>query len=114
MSTSLARPLGRDDDVRGLDVAVNDPALGGVHQGLRDLKRDVDRLADRQAPGRLDALPDRHAFDVLEGDVVERPVLPDAEDPRDIFVVEPRGRSPLLVEPRDDFGVSSLDRAAAA
>ena len=39
---------------------------------------------------------------------MEDPVLPDAVDPRDILVIELRGRSPLLVEPRDDFGIGGL------
>ncbi len=60
------------------------------------------------APARLDPLPHRLALDVLEGDVVKRPVLPDAEHPRDVLVVEPRRRPPLLVKPRDDLGVAGL------
>ena len=39
-----------------------------------------------------------------------RPVLSDAEDPRDVLVIESGGRSPLLVEPRDDLGVIGLIR----
>ena len=44
----LRPALGRDDDVRRLDVAMDDPALGGMDQGVGDLEGVVDRLADRQ------------------------------------------------------------------
>ena len=77
---------------------------------MGDLEGDVDRLGDRQRAGCLDPLADRHALDVLEGDVVDRSVLADAVDPRDVLVVELGGGSPLLVEPADDLRVGGLIR----
>ena len=68
----------------------------------------MDRLAHRQGPDGLDPLPDGLSFDELEGDVMEGPILPDTENSRDVFVIEPGGRSPLLVEPRDNLGITSL------
>ena len=65
---------------------------------------------DRQRPVLVDPLADRDPLDVFEGDVVVRPVLADAVDPRDVLVVE-LGRGPaLLVEPLDDLGVARLVR----
>ena len=54
----LGPALRRDDDVRRLDVAMDHPALGGVDQGVGDLEREVDRLADRQGAVPLDPLAD--------------------------------------------------------
>ncbi len=64
--------------------------------------------AGRQRPGGLDPLADGHALDVFEGDVMERPVLADAEDAGDVLVVELGGGAAFLVESLDDFGVDGL------
>ena len=79
-----------------------------VHQGVRDLQGDVNGLRDRERPGFFDAMADRHALDVLEGDVVDMSILSDAVDTRDILVIESRGRSPFLVEPTNDLLIGSL------
>ena len=71
-------------------------------------ERDVDGLAGLERAGRLDPLAEGHALDVLEGDVMERAVLADAEDAGDVLVVELGGRSAFLVESLDDLGVDGL------
>ena len=104
----LGPALRSEDDIRGLDIAVNDAAAAGVHQSARDLQRDVDGLGYRQGPLRLDPLPHGRPLDVLEGDVVIHAVLADAEYPRDVLVVELRGGPSLLVESLDNFAVIRL------
>ena len=104
----LRPALGRDDDVRRLDVAMDDPALGGVHQGAGDLQREVDRLADRERTVALDPLADRRAFDVLEGDVVIPIVVADRVDPGDILVVESGRGAALLIESLDNLRIARL------
>ena len=81
---------------------------------MRNLKCDVDCMGHWQASCRFDPLPDGYSFDVLKGDVVMRPVLTDAVHSGDVFVIELRGRPPLLIETRDDLGIVRLDREAKA
>ena len=59
-------------DVLGLDVAVDDPALVGVLQRLRRLPDDVERVVDRELLLLVQPVPERFALD--EGhDVVQQP-----------------------------------------
>ncbi len=98
-------PLVRQDDVRGLDVAVQDPEPARVLQGLRDLARD--------AEGALLLEGAFHAQDVLDGPArhelhheVGRPVRIAEVDPLDdVLVLERGGRARLPLESFDEGGV---------
>ena len=65
----LGRALLVDQDVLGLDVAVDDVAGVGGAERAGDLDRVGDRLGDRQPPVAADAVLERLALDVLEDDV---------------------------------------------
>ncbi len=86
-------PLRSHDDVRWLDVAMDHAPLGGVNQGTCDLKREVDRRADRERTAALDPLANRRAFNILESDIVISIVMSDRVDPSDVLVVEPGRRT---------------------
>ena len=85
----------RDQDVRGLEVAVYDQVRVGVGDGFADGEEELDPLVDGQPQavrGRGDALP----FDVLEDQVRNALVVdPSVEQQRDAAVREPRQRLAL-------------------
>ena len=94
----LAR--GAHEQVRGLDVAVDDAALVRGVERARHLHREVDGLRDRDRAllqQLLDALPVAQLHDD------ERPsvVLPDVVDDADVRVVERGGEVGLAVEARE-------------
>ena len=60
--------LGRDKDVGGLDVPVNDPLLVGVLDGVADLHEQLQPLLDIQ-PLPVAVLGDGNAGDVLHDEV---------------------------------------------
>ena len=64
----LRAPVGVDEDVLGLDVAVHDAALVCCGERMSDLDRVRQRVADREPPAALDPLLERLAADVLEHD----------------------------------------------
>ena len=101
----LDPPVAGDEEVLGLEVAVDD-ALG-VRGGEppRDLDRVVERLAQRQRAARH-ALAQRLAFEQL-GDHVRRAVVrADVVDGEDVRVVERAGGARLLLEAPQAVGVS--------
>ncbi len=65
----LRAALRVDQDVLGLDVAVDDVALMRDAERARDLDRVGDRLGDGEAAHAADAVLQRLALDVLEDDV---------------------------------------------
>jgi hypothetical protein len=75
---------------------------------MGDLECDVHRFLDRQRAGGFDSLADCGSLDILEGDVMEVAIVPDTEDPGDVFVIELSGRSAFLVKSLDDFHVARL------
>ncbi len=88
----------RDEEVLGLQVAVDDPFLVRGRQALRDLPRVVERLAKREAPaGQLRA--QGLAFEQLLHDVGRAVVGPDVVNRRDVGMVQEPRRLGLLLEP---------------
>jgi hypothetical protein len=79
-----------------------------VHQGVGDLERVIDRLADRRDAAPLDALADRRPFNIFERDEMIARVVADRVDAGDILVVELCRGTPFLIEPLDDFRVGGL------
>ena len=93
----LDHALGRDANVRGLEVAVNDAGLVRRLEPLGDLPTHVDGLVDGQRSAlqpRLEVLA-RHELHREEACVAH---LVDAEDPGDVRVVQRRERLGLALE----------------
>jgi hypothetical protein len=113
------RALLVDEDVLGLDVAVDDVADVGGAERAGDLDRVGHGLGDGQAPGPADPLLEGLALDVLEDDVRRRAVLADVDDPDDVRVVELRHGAGLAPEALElvgvgrDLAVHELDRDLA-
>ena len=95
----LLAVLDRDQDVGGLDVAMNQPAaVGGVERG-------GELLEQLDCPVRLDRpVLDQHLAQVGAGDVIHHEeqhplVLAGVVDPDDVRVVQRRGDPHLALEP---------------
>ena len=76
-----------DEDVLGLQVAVDDALLVRGRQALGDLRRVVDRPCAARS-GRPRARAERLALEQLLDDVGRAVVLPDVVDRRDVGMVE--------------------------
>ena len=85
---------GGHDDVRALDVAVDDAAGVRLDQRVVDLHRDADRLAHGDRPA-MDPVRQQFALDVLHHDVVGPLVLADVVDGGDVRRAQRRGRARL-------------------
>ncbi len=89
----LHRAVGRDQDIRGIDIAVHHVAFGvGVIEGPRDLDCDAERHTERETAvvsnGPLEKPPQVGAFDVFDHDVRALFEHSGAEDPGDVAVAE--------------------------
>jgi hypothetical protein len=82
------------ENVRGLEVAVHDPARVQRLQGREDAEADGQGLGDAQRPA-LEALGERLPLQQLHGDEHLPAVLADLVDLADVRVVD-RGRGPGL------------------
>ena len=109
----------RDEEVLGLQVAVDDPLLVRRGEAVRDLQRVVDRLSRRQLPAR-ERRAQRLAFEQLLNDVGRALVRADVVDGRDVGVVQDSRGPRLLLEAAQAVGVrgerrrQDLDRHVAA
>ncbi len=111
-STSLARPksrsftlsVARQEDVLGLQVAVDDAGGVGGREALCDLDRGGGDDLDGERPA-VEAVPERLALEELGDEVGDAVVAPDVEDGEDVRVVEPPDRLHLDLEPADPVGV---------
>ena len=114
----LGVAVGRDHDVVGLDVAVDDVRAVGVAQALGDLQGDLDRAQEVELLAG-DQLADGLALDELHDDVGRPLGLPDVIDLGDGGMGHGRGRPGLLKEPsqpvgiRRQLGLDGLDRHGA-
>ena len=88
-----------DQDVRGLEVAVDDPLLVRVLHRLADRDEQLQPLAGRQPP-LVAVLGDRDALDQLHDEVgAARVGGAGVEDPGDVGVVHQGQGLPLGLEP---------------
>ena len=110
---------GPDDDVGGLEVAVDDPARVSHREGVGDLDRDRESGERLERPPVHELLEGR-PFHVLQHDVVEAVRLPDVVDALDVRVVEggAQGRLALEAPPRGlargELRLQGLDHDGAA
>ena len=118
-SVTLARPVGVDQDVLGLDVAVDELASVGGGEPAADLDRVGDGLVHGQAALLLDAALQRSALDVLEDDVRATVVLAGVDHADEVGMREPRRRPRLAAEALElvvllgDLAMKELDRDRA-
>ena len=111
-------PVLRDEDVLGLDVAVDDPLLVRRGKAVSDLDGVVDGLLRRQGSAELFA--ERFALQKLRDDEGASLVRPDVVDDEDVGVIELGGGAGFLLEAREAFGirgeagVDDLDRDVTA
>ena len=93
----------RQEDVVGLDVAMDHPLSVGVGQCLGTFDRDADRVGNR------DTSQLRHPFlhalpgDILHGDVMATLRLADRRRGDDVRMVEPAHHLAFAVEPFDEL-----------
>jgi hypothetical protein len=84
-SRIFGSPDGREHDVAGLDVAVDDPSGVRVVQGLGEPHGHSCRLGKRQAPPPGQDLVERPSLEVLQGDEeparIVAPHVVDHDDP---------------------------------
>jgi hypothetical protein len=99
----LHPPVARQEDVVGLEVAVDDPALVGGAKPPRDLERPGHGLAQRGDP-RAQRLAKRLALEELEDEVGVSLVGADVEDGDDVGVGESSGGAGLGLEAAEPVG----------
>ena len=100
----LRLPAAGHEDVRGLDVAVDDAAgMRGV-EGVGDLDPELEHAVERQRPAR-DLVLQRAAVEQFHDDELLALVLADVVDRADVRVVERRGDARLAAEPFERLGV---------
>jgi hypothetical protein len=81
--------VGRDEDVAGLDVAVDEPGTVGLVEGAGDRGADVDRELGAEALLGVEQLAEALAVDELHHDGLATFVDADVVHPDDVGVAEP-------------------------
>jgi hypothetical protein len=100
----LDAAFGRDLDIGGLEVAVDDALLVRGFERLRDLESQAEGLLDRDRPP-LQPIRERVALDQLENEEACLVGFFETVNGRDVRVVE-RGQHPgFSFEPRQSLGV---------
>ena len=100
----LDAPVGRQEQVLGLEVAVDDPLLVRRRESMRDLRRVLRGLARRQRAG-LEPLAQRFALQQLHDGVGHAVRGAEVEDREDVRVRERGDRARLALEARERLGV---------
>ena len=105
-------------DVLGLDVAVNDAVPVRVVERARDLARDPHRLVDRQLLLAVEPVAERLALDVRHDVVQEAVGGAGIEQREDVRVLQVRrgadlGQESLGADHRGELGPQHLDRDLA-
>ncbi len=96
---------GSDEDVRGLDIAMHETVgVDGVER-LRDLREDVESTPDREPTRPPEQRPEVGAVDVAHRDVEAVLGLSRLVDGHDARMLDPRRRTPLLLEPLAELPV---------
>ena len=97
----------RDEDVLGLQVAVDDALLVRGAEAARDLQGVVDGLARRDRAGG-ELLAQRRSLEQLRDDVRRALVGADVVDRHDVRMVEASCRARFLLEPAQPVGVRGV------
>jgi hypothetical protein len=111
--------VGRDGDVGGLQIAMDDSFVVSRFQRIGDLARDCQRFRYLQ-PTRAQTVRQRLALDELEDEPVTLVTMLDSVDSGYVRMIESREHTRLPVEPRAALGIGhedigqNLDRHIAA
>ena len=89
----------REQDVVGLDVAMDDAALVGVGQRGGHLRRDLKAVRDRQLPFPLQAVPKRFPLHVRHHVVEEAVGRAGIEERKNVRMLQAGGDGDLAKEP---------------
>ena len=100
----LRLPAFRDEDVRGLDVAVHDPPRVRRLERVGDLRPQVEQRLELERPGP-EPVPQRLAVEELHRDEGLALVLVDVVDRADVGVLERRGRARFALQPLERLRV---------
>jgi len=96
-------PVSRDEDVLGLDVAVDDPLLVGHGKAMRDLDGVANGLLRRQ--GSAEFFAEQFALEELRDDEGASFVRSDVVDDEDVGVIELGGGTGFLLEAQEALGI---------
>ena len=88
---NLHRTVGEDDDVRGLDVAVDHAKLVRIAERGQDLRQDADGVRRGEALVRLEVFLELAALDKLHRDVPDAGVFAEVVDGHDVGMRQPPG-----------------------
>ena len=100
----LDDPIRRDLDVRGFQIAMDDPLLVCRFEGFGDLARDGERVIDRHAATR-DPIREGVPLDELENERVGVAAVLKAVDRADVRMVERSEHLRLALEPRETIRI---------
>ena len=97
----LRAAVGVDQDVLGLDVAVDEPVLVRKREPAGDLERELDRLAWVKGTFLVEELLQVHPVDVFEDDELPTVLLAAVDHRDDVRMSELRDRASLAAEAFD-------------
>ena len=97
--------IGDEENILGLEIAMNDAARVRRAERARDLAHDPQRVGDRQSPQPTDALIERLARQQLHHEIgAAVGVVAEVEDLHDPRIRDRRRRACLVEEAGDDLG----------
>jgi hypothetical protein len=97
----LRPPVAVDQDILGLDVAVDEPVLVREREPAGDLECELDRFARFERPLLVEELLQVHAVDVFEDDELPTVLLAAVDHGDDVRMSELRDRASLAAEALD-------------